>query len=336
MRVVLQSAALGALRGADLDLAPGRYVVLSNEPGTLEALLALLSGREPPRSGRVLLDGNAPARTPSLRRRIAAVFEDESLPPAATTLGAVERALALRGQASSLARAALAGAELAHLSDVNPGALAERDVRAVALALALAHDGAELLLLHEPLTTAFPRRALLEALEQRTLQGATIIVTTASSADAVTLGGEWLCVELGRLRAAAPPRLGVGPWQRVVVACSNAAELARALHDSPLGLAVELGVEPGTVNVTGSALDVTVRELIALSRARGLELTRIEPVAPPVEALLAARAGFARGAYEAARIAALGVPPVPPAALAPSAAPSPLNDAPAVPPGGAS
>lgn len=333
MRVVLQGAALGALRGADLDLARGRYVVLSNEPGTLEALASLLSGREAPRSGHVLLDGSAPARSPGLRRRVAAVFADESLPPAATTRGAVEQALALRGQASSLARTVLAEAELAHLLDVAPGALAERDLRAVALALALSHDGAELLVLHEPLTTSFPRRALLEALEQCTLRGATIIVTTASSADAITLGGEWLCVELGRLRAAAPPRLGAGPWQRVVVACTNVAELSRALHDSPLGLAVELGVEPGTVNVTGSALDVTVREVIAISRARGLELTRLEPVAPPVEALLAARAGFARGAYEAARIAALGVPPAT-AALPPSVAPLPPNEAPTAPSGG--
>lgn len=312
MRAVLHAAAWGALRSADLDLAPGRYVVLSNEPGTLQAFTALLSGREAPRSGNVLLDGQPPASTPALRRRIAAVFEDENLPPAATVLRAVEEALSLRGDATSLARAVLAAAELEHLAELRPAALAERDLRALALALALAHDRAELFVLHEPLSCSFPRRALLEALERHTLRGATIVATTASSADASTLGGEWLCIELGRLRVSAPPRLGAGPWQRVVVACSDAAALARALHDSPRGLAIELGVEPGTVNVTGIALDVTVHEVIRLARERELEISRIEPLAPPVEALLAARAGFARGAYEAARAFALGTAPAPP------------------------
>jgi hypothetical protein len=65
--------------------------------------------------------------------------------------------------------------------------------------------------------------------------------------------------------------------------------------------------------VTGPALDVTVREVVALARRHGLEIQRIEAAVPPVEALLAARAGFARGAYEASRNSALGgVTPTPP------------------------
>ncbi len=330
MRVVLQAAGLGALRSADLDLGPGRYVVLSSEPGTLPALTALLAGRAAPRRGRVLLDGVAPASAPALRRRVAAVFEDEGLPPASSVLAGVELALSLRGQDRARGRALLASAGLEHLAALAPAALTARDLRAVALALALAHDQAALLVLHEPLSSSLSRQALLEGLERHTLRGATIVSTTASSADAAALGGEWLSIELGRLAASAPPRLGAGPWQQVVVACADSPALARALHDGALGLAVEVGVEPGTLRVTGSALDATVSEVIRLARERELEIFRIEPIAPPVEVLLAARAGFARGAYEAARVAALGAT-APQVASAPPTTSATAQDAP--PPG---
>jgi hypothetical protein len=51
-----------------------------------------------------------------------------------------------------------------------------------------------------------------------------------------------------------------------------------------------------------------------LARKHAIEIQRIEAAVPPVEALMAARAGFARGAYEASRAAALApAVPAPPA-----------------------
>jgi hypothetical protein len=84
-------------------------------------------------------------------------------------------------------------------------------------------------------------------------------------------------------------------------------------------LSSELGATPRSLKVTGPALDVTVRELVTLARQNDLEIFRIEAAVPPVEALLAARAGYARGAYEAARAAALGALPGPPPSLPPPA-----------------
>jgi hypothetical protein len=78
------------------------------------------------------------------------------------------------------------------------------------------------------------------------------------------------------------------------------------LRQSPHRLTTELGAAPGALKVKGPALDITVHELITLARQHGIELYRIEAAVPPVEALLAARAGFARAAYEASRAAALG------------------------------
>jgi len=153
MRALLQGAALGALRGADLELAPGRYVVLSSEREPLADLVAVLCGREPPRQGQVLVDGAAPAASPALRRRLAALLPDEALPPAKTVSQSLEKALAARGASSGAAASLLEDAGLARLAALAPAALGARATRSVALALALAHSSAELFALHEPLAT---------------------------------------------------------------------------------------------------------------------------------------------------------------------------------------
>jgi ABC-type transport system involved in cytochrome c biogenesis ATPase subunit len=307
MRAVVRAAALGQLRGADLDLTPGRYVVLSSEPQPLHSLVALLAGREPPRNGRVLLDGISPVSCPATRRQVAALFHEEALPPARTLLAGAGKALAAGGAPESSAARVLADAGLAQLASLPPASVGQPELRSVALALALAHDSAELVVLHEPLATLVSATFVLEALDRHTARGAIVLCSTTSPADATVLGGHWLCMELGRLRATqdAAPRLGAGPWQQVLVETSDARALSRLLQESPHGLSTELSASPRALKVTGPALDVTVQELIALARKHDLEIRRIEAAVPPVEALLAARAGFARGAYEAARATAL-------------------------------
>lgn len=308
-QALFRGAALEQLRSADLELAPGRYVTLSSEPEPLFALIALAAGHEPPARGDVRLDGVAPAASPETRRKIASLLGDETLPPDRTTLGSVARVLQARGEtARGDATRVLADAGLATLGPLPPEALDARARRSVALALALCHERAELYALHEPLATSLPKAYVLEALDRHVGRGAIVLCTTTSTADAMLLGGQWLCVELGRVRAdgAQPPRLGFGPWQQLLVEASDAQSLALLLHASPHGLATELGSEPSQLKVTGPALDVTVRELIVLARQHGIEIRRLSASVPPVESLLAARAGFARGAYEAARHAALG------------------------------
>lgn len=306
MRASLRGAALGALRGADLELSPGRYVALSSEREPLSDLITVLCGREGPTRGQVRLDDDAPYSSPALRRKVASLLAVESLPPASTVRASAEKVLRARGGNPAEAVSLLSEASLASLSELRPDALGARETRSVALALALAHAGAELLSLHEPLATLLPASFVLPKLDEHTSRGAIVVAATTSPADATLLGGAWLCVELGRVRATQgpAPRLGVGPWQRVSVETPDARALAQLLHESPLGLSSELGASAQALKITGPALDVTVREIIALARAHQLEITRIEAAVPPVEALMAARAGFARGAYEASRVAA--------------------------------
>jgi len=309
MRVSLRAAAWGALRSADLELEPGRYVVLSNEREPLRDLVTLLSGREAPRSGHVAVDGVAPAAAPQVRRKIAALLADESLPPAKTVRESLLKALAARGESGADTAAKLLGdAGLGQLLTLAPATLGQRELRSVALALALGHDAADLFVLHEPLATHVAAAFVLSRLDQHTGRGALVLATTTSPADATALGGAWLSSELGRVRASAgaTPRLGAGPWQQVLIETNDARGLSQLLHASPRGLSTELGGSAQSLKVTGPALDVTVQEVVALAREHGIEIQRIEAAVPPVEALLAARAGFARGAYEASRASALG------------------------------
>jgi ABC-type multidrug transport system ATPase subunit len=313
---LVQGAALGQVRGVDLTLSGGRYVVLSNEQEPLKDLIDLLAGRRGPSSGRVLLDGVAPVSSAATRRQVAALFADETLAPAASVTASVALALTARGSAPESASRVLEASGLAHLAQRAPRALGQRETRSVALALALAHDGGQLFAFHEPLTTLVPSSHVLEQLDRHTARGAIVLAATSSSADANALGGAWLCLELGRLRAAAggSPRLGAGPWQQLLVEAVDAQALATLLHESPLGLTTA-PVSATQLKVSGPTLDETVREIAQLARQHGIELTRIEPALPPVEALMAARAGFARGAYEASRLAAqesVRAPSVPP------------------------
>jgi ABC-type taurine transport system ATPase subunit len=310
--LLFQGAGFGPLRSVDLQLTTGRYVVLSNEAESLRSLVALAAGREAPHVGRVLLDGAAPGLAPEARRRIAALFDDEALPPGRSVEHSVTRALAARAQASLPAAQLLSDAGIGQLAQLTARDLGPRELRSVGLALALAHDSASLVALHEPLSTLIAKQHVLAALERHTTRGAIVLTTTSSSADANLLGGSWLCVELGRLQATPSPRLGQGPWQQVLVEAADARALSLLLHESALGLTSELVGPTGQLKVSGPALDDTVREVITLARKHGIELARIEPTAPPVEALLAARAGFARGAYEASRLAAHGAEAAPP------------------------
>ena len=318
MRAQLRAATLGPLRSADLDLTPGRYVVLGSEREPQVALVAVLTGAERPQRGLVLLDGRPPSASPEARRKVAALLGEEALPPAKTVHDSVTRALAARGGNASAVAALLADAGLQPLAKVAPSLLSPRETRSVALALALAHDTAELFALHEPLTTSLAAAFVLARLDEHTARGAVVLTCTTSPAEASVLGGQWLSLEQGRVR---PPdrttvRLGTGPWQQVLVETPDARTLSQLLLDSPHGLSTEL-VSPNALHVIGPALDTTVQALLELARDHGLSLRRIEAAVPPVEALLAARAGFARAAYEASRAAALGADPDPPRAEAP-------------------
>jgi ABC-type multidrug transport system ATPase subunit len=313
MRISAQGAALGALRSADLELTPGRYVVLSNERDALGDLMRVLSGRDTPHSGRVLLDGLAPASVPATRRKLAALFADEQLPPARTVRGSVEKVLAARGAPRARAGSILEQATLAHLAELAPAKLGQRELRSIALAVALGHEAAELLLLHEPLTTQLPPSFVLGCLDEQTARGGLVLTSTTSAADAVTLGGAWLCLELGRVRSTSGPtaRLGGGPWQQVTIETNDARRLSQLLHAARQDLSTELAGSAQALKITGPALDVTVRQVIDLAREHGIEIQRIEAAIPPVEALFAARAGFARGAYEASRNSAIARPAPP-------------------------
>jgi ABC-type multidrug transport system ATPase subunit len=300
----LRGASSGELRRADLALGAGRFVVLSTEVPALGSLANVVIGQRAPRSGQVTFRGREPARSPALRARMATLLDVEELAPARTVVESVGAMLAARGEAPTQARHLLAEYELDALALAAPELLSQRERRSIALALALSHPNAELCVLFEPLSTQLARASVLSLLDQRVSKGALVINLTSSSADAAQLGGGLLLLELGRVAMLGPgnsPPLGGLQQSELIVEASDLRELARALHESPLALGLELTQGARSLRVRGAALDAAAREVMAAARSGSIEITRLEPCMPAVEALLAARAGSARGAYEAAR-----------------------------------
>jgi ABC-type sulfate/molybdate transport systems ATPase subunit len=310
-RLSFAGVAHRALRRADLQMEPGMNVVVSAERDALSSLLAVASGAEAPRVGRVEFGALAPVDSPAARRQIATLLAQEELPEAASVLESIGQVLSARGSARTPAQV-LAAHGLEPLGTLPTRALAPRELRAVALALALTHDAAELLLLDEPFATPIAGPSVSRALEAHLQRGALVLAVSASPADALRLGGRFFALELGVLsRFADGPKaeLGEGPWRELVVRASDARALAAAVLEarasSSAPLSLELGSD-GSLRVRGAPLDVAVHAVISAARAREIEIERLHTGAPPLEALLAARAGLARGAYEAARAAALG------------------------------
>ncbi len=70
------------LFGVDLDVAEGETVALLGPSGSGKStLLRVVAGLLPPDAGRVLIDGSDVTRTPTHRRGVGMVFQDEQLFP---------------------------------------------------------------------------------------------------------------------------------------------------------------------------------------------------------------------------------------------------------------
>ena len=145
-----------AVRGFDLDLAPGELAALLGPSGCGKTtVLRLVAGLEAPDEGTIRLHGNVVAQpggvVPAERRRVGLVFQDYALFPHLTVAQNV--AYGLRRLDRSRRRARVADAlELVGLTgeaDRAPNALSGGQQQRVAIARALAPKP-ELLLLDEP------------------------------------------------------------------------------------------------------------------------------------------------------------------------------------------
>jgi ABC-type thiamine transport system ATPase subunit len=178
-------------------------------------LVAVLSGAVTPTRGVVLVDGAPLATTPDARRRVASLLDAEALPFARDVDAAVARALAARGDAQQ-PHDVLAPLGLDTWSRRAPSELDRDELRSVALALALSHERADVLVLYEPLAPSASPAAGVEAAVRRCVErGAVVVVATASRAGALRWGGPHCAVDAGVLslvaREGTPASTGAAP-----------------------------------------------------------------------------------------------------------------------------
>jgi putative ABC transport system ATP-binding protein len=183
-----------ALRGLDLDIVRGEFVVLLGPSGCGKTTtLNLIGGLDKPTSGRILIEGEDIARynqdrlTDYRRRKVGFVFQFFNLIPTLSAAENIEFALALNDHARDLHRRALdllALVGLRERADHFPSQLSGGEQQRVAIARALANEPA-MLLCDEPtgnLDADTGRQVLQVIRDLNRRGGATVILVTHNAA----------------------------------------------------------------------------------------------------------------------------------------------------------
>jgi putative ABC transport system ATP-binding protein len=184
--------AVHAVRGVDLKVARGEFVVILGPSGSGKTtLLNLVGGIEPATTGRIVVDGDAVAdldergRTAFRRERVAFVFQFFNLIPTLTAYENVELVLQLTGRdREGAAEHALREVGLGDRTDRFPAQLSGGEQQRVAIARAVAKDP-PILLCDEPtgaLDLETGRRVLALLREASSGGGRTVLLVTHNSA----------------------------------------------------------------------------------------------------------------------------------------------------------
>ncbi|MDP2361858.1 MAG: ABC transporter ATP-binding protein [bacterium] len=200
-----------ALRGIDLDLHEGEYLVLLGASGTGKTvLLETLAGLHRPAGGCIRLDGRDITMEPIQSRSMALVYQDQALFPHMTVRQNVAYSLAGRGLGHAAREEILGGLAtvtgIADLMGRRPATLSGGEAQRVALARALARHP-RYLLLDEPLASldCDARSGLRSLLRNLHRSGHTILHVTHDFEEALALATRVAVLEDGRIVQAGPP-----------------------------------------------------------------------------------------------------------------------------------
>jgi ABC-type multidrug transport system ATPase subunit len=299
----IEAAALEWLYAAHLSLDAGVHVVLGTPRDGTAELVELSAGIRPPKRGLVQVDGQAPFSSPQTRSQIASLLQVETLSETDSVAEALSRALALRGGPNA---DQLLG-EYGFLAWAGRAvrSLGPRERRTLALLVALSHEKARLLALFEPFSVVpeLDLERVRSALEARAKHGACVVVATASTEDALFLGGSWLLLERGVLSGHGPHEtttLGASSVKALSVRSAEPRRLAQALAERAEILGLSFGETLGgrELLVFGPTPELVAEAVVGIAAERALPIEALSFVVPPLEALLAARDGWARGVYE--------------------------------------
>ncbi|HWA62887.1 MAG TPA: ABC transporter ATP-binding protein [Caulobacteraceae bacterium] len=180
-----------ALRGVDLEIAPGDFATLAGPSGSGKTtLLSLIGGLDRPSAGEIVVDGEPIASMPASRlaslrlHKIGFVFQSYSLIPVLSALENVEFVLRLLGRPAAereaRAREVLREVGLEGLEDRRPARLSGGQQQRVAVARALASRPA-IVLADEPtanLDTHNAEELIALMAELNAASGATFLIAT--------------------------------------------------------------------------------------------------------------------------------------------------------------
>ncbi len=255
-------ASRGALRGLDLELDAGLHVVLGRPEDGTAALVELLAGDRPPRSGSVRIGGRDPARSPAVRRRVGVVGPRSALVAPTVADGVAHAAMARGEGADALERLGLAGLASRRVASLS---VAER--RSVELAIALASARPLVVVLFEPLAACIVERALLfERLTTIARGGAAVVLTASSCEELLALEATTWCLTGGR-RVGDASQLAVGGSELSVWLRDPDASAARAL-------ALELSAKAELTQVAWRWLEGESASVVTVG-ARDLDLAAL-------------------------------------------------------------
>lgn len=298
--------ARGALHGVSVSLGAGVFAFVgAPEDGTI-ALFEAVSGTRAPLNGRVKVAGADPARSTRARARIGMLAPDPQLPPARTVDEAVSFALRARGQTSMSTNEVLASLGVDHLRSRDPRSLSFAETRAVDLALALSTPSPLLVVLHDPLVDVAINLlgVVRERIRQLAQDGACVVVTTSSPADARALGDRVFVLHRGLVLSesdATAPILGGTPqiiaWVRPAEQSDDIAPvrlLAQRLAGSSdvSSVAWSDGQDDSSraseLRLSGDDLDACALALVDAAAETGVIIEAIAPASPGLTRLRAA------------------------------------------------
>jgi len=201
-----------AVRGIDLDVAEGEFVVLLGPSGCGKTTtLRMVAGLETPTAGRVVLAGRDVTPLRPSRRDVGFVFQFYALYPHMTVRRNIEFPLANAGVPRDRRRRRVADVArrvgLEGLLDRHPRTLSGGDQQRVALARAMVRRPA-VYLMDEPLGTldVDQRLALREFIRVQQLEmGVTTLYVTHDQEEAMSLADRVVVMEGGRVCQVGPP-----------------------------------------------------------------------------------------------------------------------------------
>lgn len=201
------------LKGIDLDLADGEFLVLLGSSGCGKStLLNIIAGLIEPSSGDVLIDGQSILRVHPKDRNIAMVFQSYALYPNMSVARNLGFGLEMRGIDKKARQGAIekvaALLQIDHLLDRKPAALSGGQRQRVAIGRAMVREP-KVFLFDEPLSNLDAKlrvemRTELKKLHQRL--GTTIVYVTHDQIEAMTLASRIAIMRDGIVQQFAPPQ----------------------------------------------------------------------------------------------------------------------------------